>query len=335
MIYKKGKDERMSYKYPKICNYLSYEQEDEKRVKVTDHITEEVYVFDVEEVRYIIMLDGKTNPYCIETYLSNVEIDALIEKLDEYGLLKESRLMTSGGTTTLTLTEFVWTPGKKAFAKLCNNILIVSWLPIFVIGIIVFAKNFFGIEFRYEWLGYIIGLLSGMLFHELGHAFAGASYGAGVYELGVLVMYYLMPGAYVILDEKTVKNRLKRVQIMAAGIETNILLTGVFLILSVVFPALGGMFLVAAVQNVFLAFLNMTFIKGLDGMRVMSELLGIEDMVEKSMNVVFSRKRKRRIKEKGLQGRATVAVCYIVSAFQIALPVLFIANILEVIICIV
>ena len=323
----------MKYTYPKISNCLTYKRCDVDSVAVTDHITDEVYTMDLEEARYIKKLDGSTHPYDIETNLSNEEIDNLIDELDNCCLLKESNVITVDGTALRTIWEPKWTILFRLIAFLFNNLLLVSWFPVLVIGILLFNHNLMSIEFDMAWVGYIIGIVPGIILHEFGHAFAGAAYGARVFEMGIMRMYYILPGAYVILDKKSVKNRLKRVQINAAGVEVNLLLSGLFLIMGALYGNFGGMFLIAAIQNAFLAVMNLTLIKGLDGMAILSELLGVEEVIETTKNIVFSRKKKNELRSHGMAGQAAVLACYVIGAFQIALPLLMVLNVLEVVLC--
>lgn len=324
----------MAYKYPKISNCLGYKKYDEDSVVVTDYITEDVYLVEKKEAKYMRRLDGKTNPYKIRTTMTKAEIDELLDALYERELIKESKTMKLGGGMTLrTIWEPKWTSRLREIAFWCNNILLISWLPVLIIGIFVFYKNLMSIEFELTGLGTVIGILTGVILHEFGHAFAGVSYGARVFEMGVLTMYYVVPGAYVIMDRDGIRSRLKRVQINAAGVEMNMFLTGLFLILGVVFGNIGGLFLAAAIQNFLMGVLNLTFIPGLDGMAVISDLLGISDVAEKATKVVASRKKRKKLMKEGLPGKATVMACYIFSVFRIALPLLLILNVLEVIIC--
>jgi len=221
----------------------------------------------------------------------------------------------------------------NVLAYLSNSLLLISWLPVLITGIVLFARNLEIIEFDLLWTGYFIGLICGVLFHEFGHAFAGISYGAKVFEMGVMLMYRILPGAYVLLDVSTVKKRLQRIQINAAGVEMNFLLCGIFLVLGVVNPLLGGMFLNAAICNAFLGALNLTFIKGLDGAAILSNLLGVDDIIDRARRIVFNREARKRVIRKGSSGYATVAVCYMLFALQIALPTLLITNVLEIISC--
>ena len=79
--------------------------------------------------------------------------------------------------------------------------------------------------------------------------------------------------------------------------------------------------------------LNLTFIKGLDGTAIVSDLLGVDNVIDRARNVVFSRKERRKVMRQGSGGYATVTMCYMLFALQIALPVLLITNVLEVVSC--
>jgi len=324
----------MEYRFPKISNTLSYKRIDEDTVEVTDHLTENSFDFGIEVVRYIRKLDGRTHPYRIKSTFDKEEINDILNFLDEYELIRKSKTINvSFGTKLRTL----WIPKRSAIlillAYLLNFVLMLSWIPMLLIGIKMFTDNLFYMEFDYVWTGYLIGLLCGMFFHELGHAFAGISYGARVFEMGVMVMYCILPGAYVLLDRSTVKKRYQRIQINAAGVEANFFLCGLFLFAGAVVPHLGGMFLNAAICNAFIGALNLTFIKGLDGSAILSDLIGVESFVEKSRYVITSKRERKKLMNNGASGYATLMVCFLISAIQIALPVLLITNVLEVITC--
>lgn len=323
----------MKYKYPKISNYLVYKKYDLNTVEVTDYFTDEVYLVEQEEAKYMKKLDGKTHPYDIETKLSKEEIDNLISELGNCELLKESNKITEGGTAMRAIWVPKWTIKLRVIAFLCNKLLMLCWLPVLIAGIMMFKNNLLSISFEMSWVGSIIGLVFGIALHEFGHAFAAASYGARVFEMGILRMYYIVPGAYVILDDKPVKSRMKRVQINAAGVEMNLLLVGIFLILGAIFGDFGGIFLMAAIQNGLLAVLNLTLIKGLDGMAIVSELLGIEDVAETAIDVIINRGTRDELREYGMSGSTIIAVCYMICAFRIALPLLLVLNVLEVVVC--
>ena len=323
----------MKYRYPKISNALTYKRAGDL-VAVVDHLTDRRFTLGIRVVRYIRNLDGFTHPYQIPTALSRAEIDGIIRFLGENDLLRRGDTMRiSWGTVLKTL----WIPRRSLFlrivAGISNALLVLFWLPVLVAGILLFGGRLDEIGFDWIWIGYMIGLLCGMLFHEMGHAFAGISYGARVFEMGVMVMYCILPGAYVLLDQTPVKKRWQRIQINAAGVEMNFLLCGVFLLLGAGIPSLGGMFLNAAICNGLMGALNLTFIKGLDGTAIMSDLFGTDNIIDRVKQVVCRREVRKRMIHQDPGGYATVITCYLLFALQIALPILLVTNVLEVVAC--
>lgn len=102
--------------------------------------------------------------------------------------------------------------------------------------------------------GSVVGMLIGLVMHELGHMFACLTYGGRVFKVGVMLQFLLMPGAYVLMNESNIKKRMKRVQVSAAGIEMNLILTAIFLFLSARFEVLSGFFLELQYKMFFLLF---------------------------------------------------------------------------------
>ena len=88
------------------------------------------------------------------------------------------------------------------------------------------------------------------------------------------------------MNKNRIKNRMKRIQIIAAGIEMNLLLAAVCLIFAAEIEWLSGFFFGACIQNVFLALINLTFINGFDGMTIISELLGIEGLADRATTII-------------------------------------------------
>jgi hypothetical protein len=324
----------MKYKYPKISNTLKYKRINDLEVKVIDCVTEKEFVFSINAVRYVKKLDGHTHPYKISTPMSRKEIDDILRSLYKYDLVRKSRVRkVSFASTLLTLWMPRCTSQLKATANIYNAAIMILWLPILIAGILLFKNNSDQATLGNPWVGIIGGLALGLLLHELGHAFSGVAFGASVFEAGVVVMYFIIPGAYVLMDMFSVKNKLKRIQILLAGVEVNFLLCGLFLIFASLVHSCGRMFLFAAFSNGILGILNLTMTGGLDGMSVLSELLSTENLVDRAKSIVFDKKERRRLLHSETNGFAAVVMCYIVFAMQIALPALMALNVLEVIAC--
>ena len=277
-------------------------------------------------------LNGHRNPYSINMGLTKAEINHMLKQLREHDLLRYGRSLDAGSGAHYTLWFIKRNPLLMEVARLWNCLLMLSWLPVFIFGVLFFIRDLPIINTECMWLGNILGIVFGALLHELGHAFAGLTYGARVFEIGIMINA-LLPGAYVLMDSQSVKSKMKRIQIYAAGAESNALFAGVCLLIACAIPYAGAFLLNAAIGNIILALVNITFGGGLDGASILSELLGIENLVEDTKKVVLNRRIRRKLRSKGMPGYALIAVSVVVQILQITIPVIIGWNIVEAITC--
>ena len=319
-------------KYPTLANWIRFKQISDDEFEIIDLLHDEKFQTNVYTVWFARQLNGKRNPYLIDKGKSKEDVDLLLEELEAENVIRDKRFFSK---FFLFLLVTVWrpkvTPIFRMASFIINGLLLISFLPLLSFSIFYFLYYTYDINFDYMIVGSVAGMLIGLILHELGHMFACIAYGGRVFEVGVMLQFLLMPGAYVLMNESNIKKRMKRVQVSAAGIEMNLVLTSIFLILSARFEVLSGFFLGAAIQNVFLALLNLTFVDGFDGMTIMSELLGVECIVSKAKRITKSKYKRKRLEKDGISGKATIAVSYILRGIQIALPLIFALNIMGVI----
>lgn len=288
-----------------------------------------------EEIRFLRLMDGKTDPFEIDSVLSADMREDLIERMYYHGILREKRFAEKSlFNCLLTLWEPENTVDLRVNSYIINKLLCFTWLPVLLLGGFFFSRTILLSDFRFGAFiaGNIFGLAAGLFLHEMGHMFACLAYKGKVYEVGVMTMFSVIPGAYVIMATGSIKNRLQRIQISAAGIEMNFLLSGIGLFFCGLTNALSNFVLGFVITNLFIGMLNLVFVRGFDGTAIMSELLGVEDVAGKAADITGSHlMRKLLIKNYGMTGRATVFLCFVIRFFQLALPVLIIINISEVI----
>lgn len=328
----------MKYKYPKFVNWIStHHIKGTEQYIVKDHLNGAEYEFGMEYIRFAKALDGKTDPYSIKTTLSaNDERDYFLNWLDDNELLRYSRVIRAGiGSAFLSVCyPKRAAPIKRIIALILNYILLFSFIPVFIAGCHYFIKA--DIEFNtvQTILGYIFGVASGMVSHEFfGHGLANIAYNrcGRNYEIGVFVQYFIMFGAYVMIDEQEIKNKFQRIQVLAAGVEQNFLLAGISFILSFYYPPISCLFFYIGVTNALLACLNLLLIEGLDGCNILCELLGCENnILEQARKAVI-----RRIKSHSYKGRTTkikvLSSCFILLMQIIAYPVILLINVIGVV----
>ena len=319
--------------YPVLADWIRFKRISEDKYLIVDLLNDETIETDAATVRFASQLDGKRSPYEIGRQMQGIDVGLLLDELETERVIRDKRFLFKH---FLYLLVTVWRPrvttGLRLFAFFVNGVLLVSWLPLLLFSVYYAVNNLYDLSSDYIVLGTVVGLAVGIAMHELGHMFACLAYGGRVFEVGIMLQF-LLPGAYVLLNSSAVKKRMRRIQISAAGVEMNFVLTAVFLLLTVSFADLSGFFLGAAIQNAFLGFINLTFINGFDGMAIMSELLGTDELIDKAKSVIKNKRKRNSLLNDGVSGQATVAVCYALKVIQVALPLIFVLNIAGVITC--
>lgn len=316
--------------YPQLVNWAKIRKNENGSYSIKDFIYGDEYKISKDEARFMIQLNGKTDPYAINSSLTENDISEVLEVLDGLGFLREGRFISK---SLFEIIYTLWIPHiTKKFriaAKIINALLRVLWLPVPVISLIMLPNAAINDDFFQFMSGLVFGTMAGMVLHEFGHMFACLAYGGRVFEAGV-ILKWLMPGAYVMIDTSPIKVRMQRIQVDAAGIEMNILLAGIFGIIACCLYEYGSFFAAAAINNLVLGLMNLMLISNLDGMNIMGELLGIEGFVEKAKKALKSRKFRKTLARKGASGKATVTACVVICIAQIALPIIIAINILGV-----
>lgn len=319
-------------KHPTLANWIRFKKVSENEYEIVDLLHEEKIQTDAYTVWFARQLNGKRNPYLIDKGKSKEDVDLILGELEAESVIRDKRFFSK---FFLFLLVTVWKPkvteNFRIASFIINGLLLISFLPLLAFSIFYFLYYTYDINFDYVVVGSVAGMLIGLVMHELGHMFACLAYGGRVFEVGVMLQFLLMPGAYVLMNESKIKKRMRRVQVSAAGIEMNLLLTAIFLIISARFESLSGFFLGAAIQNVFLALLNLTLVDGFDGMAIMGELLGVENVISKARRITRFKFKRKKLEKDGISGKVTIAVCYVLRGIQIVLPLIFALNIVGVI----
>lgn len=321
-------------KYPQLNSWLLYKKLDENNYEVKDCRTGSYYKFDINEISFFNQLDGKTDPYSIDTSMCELEVRHLLRFLKQKEITRCSRIQKSFLSFNISLFRIKCSKRGRKIAFLLNFLLMISFLPVFVFGVSVLFSNaaHLNLDGFGTIIGSVFGMIIGLILHEIGHALAAAGYNARLFEVGIIIG--LVSGAYVALDYNKVKRRFRRVQILSAGIEMNLLLTGVSCILSILTYSLSSFFFAVALANFILAVINMLCISGSDGCSVMEELIGSESILFNTIDFAFDKKlRSNLIRQGDITSWVKIASSFIGAVCQLAYPLLIIANISGVILC--
>ena len=161
-------------------------------------------------------------------------------------------------------------------------------------------------EIRY--FPYYLLIVLSLAVHEFAHLISGISYGFRFTEMGVLLLGIFPVGAYVAHIPKKHVRPSARIQFSLAGIEANVLLSAIFLLLSIKPSSLDATFVMAANINLLLAFLNLLPASGLDGEAALSALLGMDSIAEATKRFLRNKTFRRRVLRAGPAGYVCTAV---------------------------
>jgi len=275
-------------------------------------------------------LDGRTPPQRLAPELTEETCSDLLKELKAHRLTRQRPACSKEGLSlsfTIPLSQVG--PGGRMAAHVLNHVLLKLWLPGLILAVYAWVNCPFTLLDNHLWLGSIVGLVLGMLLHELSHACACITYGGKVSACG-LMLWCLLPCAFVELDTEPIRHPLQKAQVFAAGVEMNLWLAAFLLMLSGCSPVLGSPCLCAAMSNLILALLNLALAPGLDGMHILSALLGTEDLCALSLEILTDKRSRRYLRSRGLSGAAALLFCCVGALMLPALPLVLIVNLTEV-----
>lgn len=316
--------------YPCLANWNRFKRIDRDTYLVKSVLEDNAFEMNTYSVWFAHQLDGKTDPYTVDEGLSEEETEELLDELYYEGLIRDKRiLLLSVSNTIITLCKVKATKVLRIISYFINLFVMISVIPLLVISIYSFSGLTHDMNLIHYMLGLVVGLIFGMLFHEMAHMWACLGFGGRVYEMGVMFRYF-MPGAYVLLEVDNIKSRLQRAQVHAAGVEMNLIIGSLSLIFMTNFAQLGSFFYASAVCNFLIAAVNLTVASGIDGINILSELLGVQNLADNAKKVIRRKNRRRLIDKKGIYGVVIVLACYIIRFLQISMPILIALNVAEV-----
>ena len=257
-----------------MSNLLLVKRTETGTYLVKNIITDESIEMHHSIYNFLKNLDGDTEPKQAAQERES-EAECLLADFKERQFVRTDRkIKLHTGVYLRTLFIPKRKKSNSAIPKIFNILLMLGWCPVLIYGIRCLIWNIHVINSDYYLLGEIIALVLGILLHETAHAMACLAYGGRFFE-GGLAWFFMVPGGYVLIDTDDINSILKRVQISLAGVEMNLMLAGIFFILSTVTGAFSGCFFYGAITNILLAVSNMTFIMGFDGCDALCEILGI------------------------------------------------------------
>ena len=317
-------------KFPKRSPYLIFRKISRDEYEVSQAFDSKTYYTDRKAAAFLKRLDGKTNPYHLPYGYSKTDVKQLLRELHDKNMLIPDKKITPDGIGSFMYPLVYCYPKRihRQIASVVNFLLLLSFIPVFILGWYVHGHIPTYIYMLNKWeiiVACLVGLAVGITCHELAHACAGLAYGGQLFEFGIGLNHFA-PAAYSLIDMSGIKSRIKQVQVYAAGIECNLLLYGICMCLvpsDVINPLI---IYVTGLVNLGLAIGNSLPFAGVDGLEVLSLIVGKEDLLKQAKERIRSSKRQRKPPKfpKNIKDAVALTASYVLVAFQFVLPVLLV-----------
>lgn len=318
-------------KYPRIVNWLAWQKNKDGTYQVKDCLTGDMYTMGDRAFHFLRRLDGRHDPLSVLPGVTPREAQEMLDALSREGLLRDSNVLCKSFLSVyFTLWSLKKTRARSAAPGILDSLHMLLWFPIFLFGVLMFWNSGIPLSSESPWFGILLGIFVGAITHELSHGLSCLHWGGRVFEIGMM-LHYGIPGMYVLMDQTSITSRVQKTLVNSAGIEMNLMLVGVFSILSVIYPAISLSFFMAAFMNFWLALINLLPAPSVDGMRVMCALLGDENAVQTAEKAIRSRRLRKQCRAQGFRGYIKLLACgYLVVGQYIFFPALVILTLGEV-----
>ena len=306
---------------PRLADEVDITQQSEGAVTryiVRNAATARYFILKQPEFLILTQFDGtkslsdvaKGSP---EANLPRVALPALIKflgKLDSLGLLAREGAKTTAAAQQnhrgLYIKFPLFNPNRMldrldrlfgwAFTK---TTVVSSFVLMTVVGLAMLARldeasSYTSYLFREYGLATIIAIaLTITALHEFAHGFACKHFGGDVREMGLLLVYYVLPGFYCnVTDIYRMGRKQQRLWVIFAGIYWQLLVStggGLIWLLSTPYTVLADISMLVFIGGSFNILVNCNPLIKLDGYYALSQALGIVNLQGKSSAFVRSR----------------------------------------------
>ena len=315
-------------KYPKRSPYLSFKRTEKDKYIIKDFLYSDAYQANAQTAAFLKQLDGKHNPYDLLPELSKADVRQAISHLDDCNLLAPKKKFLKLGLGHYMYPLIYCYPNKlhKRLAALWNFLLMIMCIPMLALGLYIQANVKSQIYWQSKselYMAMLLGIVLGIIIHELSHTCSGLTYNGRLYEIGIGTRFFL-PMGYVLLDDDPIKNHFHKIQFFAAGIEANILLYGIFMCLASNGFGSPIIMYLAGIENLGLAIANILPLDGLDGMKILSTVFRKDDLLQHAKKLV--KKNSSNGVHVSLRRTICISASYALIVFQMVLPLLVIYN---------
>lgn len=310
-----------------VANWLGYKRLEDGSCEIKNYLDEgKVILLNPEECRFLKRI--KNDDIEGEEIDRDERLKDTLMRFIALGIVRlQKRLYSEGGETHRTVHMF-----RKC--KMAGMPRICMWIGSMVALLLSALSLIFILWFLWAYkidIAIIAGCLSlpcaiiatilGSTLHEFGHAMAAWGFGARVFEAGITTYWGIPNGAYILEDSTYTCGRLGRVQIKMAGIEMNLILSAILLILALAFPDFGEYGLCGAAINVCLVVLNV-FSKECDGMSAIEDILQDSHVNKSVLRALLFFLPWDKLGCRKKQSAKNFIVCYVIGIIRL-MPIIF------------
>lgn len=246
----------------------------------------------------------------------------ILADLKKYGLTETPRFMRVERETLFILIKLNKKFKHRNIFKVLNMFLPIVSVSIFVLG--VCQPGIKNVHVGDECSMPLLIFLSmcSVILHEAGHLLAAISAGQKIDHIGITFWSIIPTGAYISVDDKINSRKSEQMQFGLAGIEVNLLITGICLILIGRHYDWAYELVNIAFFNIILIIGNIVPIPGLDGEKALSVLCGISSIGKVAQKSLFDKKRRQRLLRTGWSGYVCFFIFCLVMFLRV-IPLLF------------
>lgn len=226
-----------------------------------------------------------------------------LPELEKHGIVRTSRFIWGGIFSRFILFSFGDRLYKcKKMCKAINKAMPGVSILTFAICSCLMALSNVEIDFRFNvWTFLGLAIISTVI-HEMGHLVTGIAYDYKINNAGFVLLGIIPIGAYIAHEEKDDATKGEKIQLARAGVELNLMLASLCLLIVILFYPASFTIVSVANFNVFLVCINILPIAGLDGESVLSVLCGVKCISEEAEKWLCNKNLRQKLLSSGLHG---------------------------------
>ena len=241
----------------------------------------------------------------------------LKRRLERDKIITTSRFVLTGVINRL----IVFAIGNRSkniyqFCQAVNQVLAFASLPLFLLAMLLMLTSWDEAQHSFN-----AGLYYGVFILSLGvHEFGHLSAAVGLLLLGIFPI-----GAYVAYRDNTLASKRERIQLSLAGIEAELMMVGLLIILALIFESYT--LVISANTNILLIIINSLPVRGLDGEAALSALFEVKSISNLSTRIILDSKKRKRLFQSGIIGKMCLMFYFIVFLLKIVFIIYIIFDV--------